>query len=230
MPVKTKTTAEEKVKTVKLVKSGKLSQRSAARQIGVSIATVQRWISKYDSEGSLAFAAYEHNRSYSPKTKLQAVKDYLEGRGSLQTVATKHKLRSVTQLQRWVKMYNEGRDFRQGKLGGRHMKTSRKTTKEERIAIVKDCLDNGLSYNDAAEKHNVSYQQIYNWVRKYSELGEAGLEDRRGKRKAEQEPRTELEEMKIKMAKLEQELYRTKVERDLLKKLEGLERRDAFRK
>jgi len=32
------------------------------------------------------------------------------------------------------------------------------------------------------------------------------------------------------MAKLEHELYRTKVERDLLKKLEGLERRDAFRK
>lgn len=96
MPVKTKTTAEEKVKTVKLVKSGKLSQRSAARQIGVSIATVQRWISKYDSEGSLAFAAYEHNRSYSPTTKLQAVKDYLEGRGSLQTVAAKHKLKNYT--------------------------------------------------------------------------------------------------------------------------------------
>ena len=68
------------------------------------------------------------------------------------------------------------------------------------------------------------------WVKKYDEFGEAGLEDRRGKRKAEQEPRTELEEMKIKMAKLEHELYRTKVERDLLKKLEGLERRDAFRK
>lgn len=110
------------------------------------------------------------------------------------------------------------------------MKASRKTTEEERIAIVKDCLDNGLCYNDAAEKHNVSYQQIYTWVRKYTELGEAGLEDRRGKRKENQQPRTELEEMKIKMAKLEHELYRTKVERDLLKKLEELERRDAFRK
>ena len=32
------------------------------------------------------------------------------------------------------------------------------------------------------------------------------------------------------MAKLEQELYRTKVERDLLKKVEELERRDAYRK
>ena len=80
------------------------------------------------------------------------------------------------------------------------------------------------------KKHNVSYQQVYTWVKKYSELGEDGLDDRRGKRKAEQEPRSELEEMKIKMAKLEQELYRTKVERDLLKKVEELERRDAYRK
>ena len=80
------------------------------------------------------------------------------------------------------------------------------------------------------KKHNVSYQQVYTWVKKYSELGEDGLDDRRGKRKAEQEPRSELEDMKIKMAKLEQELYRTKVERDLLKKVEELERRDAYRK
>ena len=230
MPVKPKMTAEEKVKIVKLVKSGKLSQRAAARQIGVSTATVQRWISKYDSEGSLAFAAYEHNRSYSSETKLQAVKDYLEGKGSLQTVAAKYKLRSVTQLIRWIRMYNEGRDFGQKGSGGRHMKRSRQTTKEERITIVKDCLYNGLSYTDAAKKHNVSYQQIYTWVKKYDEFGEAGLEDRRGKRKAEQEPRDELEEMKIKLAKLEHELYRTRVERDLLKKLEELERRDAFRK
>lgn len=110
------------------------------------------------------------------------------------------------------------------------MTTSRKTTKDERIAIVRDCLESGNSYGETAQKHNVSYQQVYTWVKKYAEFGEAGLEDRRGKRKADQQPRSELEEMKIRMAKLEHELYRTKVERDLLKKLEELERRDAFRK
>ena len=61
-------------------------------------------------------------------------------------------------------------------------------------------------------------------------MGEKGLEDRRGKRLAAQEPRTELEEAKIRIAQLEHELYMTKVERDLLKKLDELERRDAFRK
>jgi transposase-like protein len=230
MPVKTKASVDEKLRVVQLYESGELSQRYAAEQLGVSQSSVYQWVCLYREKGPLCFKELEYNQSYSPELKLQAVQAYLAGQGSLQVIASRYGLRSKTQLQRWIKMYNEGRDFRQGKLGGRHMKTSRKTTEEERIAIVKDCLDNGLSYNDAAEKHNVSYQQIYNWVRKYSELGEAGLEDRRGKRKENQQPRTELEEMKIKMAKLEHELYRTKVERDLLKKLEELERRDPFRK
>lgn len=40
--------------------------------------------------------------------------------------------------------------------------------------------------------------------------------------------RSEIEE--IKMAKLEHELYMTKMKRDLLKKLEESERKDAYRK
>lgn len=110
------------------------------------------------------------------------------------------------------------------------MKQGRETTQEERIAIAKDCLENGSNYGETAIKYNVSYQQVYTWVKKFKELGKAGLEDRRGKRTKDQDPRTELEELKIKMARLEHELYMTKMERDLLKKLEELERRDAFHK
>ena len=110
------------------------------------------------------------------------------------------------------------------------MTTSRKTTQEERIEIVKECLENGSNYGDTAMKYNVSYQQVYTWVKRYAELGEAGLEDRRGKRTVEQEPRSEVEELKVKLAKLEHELYMTKMERDLLKKVEELERGDVFRK
>lgn len=110
------------------------------------------------------------------------------------------------------------------------MKQRRETTQEERIAIVKDCLENGSNFGEAAIKYGVSYQQVYTWVKKFKELDEAGLEDRRGKRVATQEPRTELEELKVKMAQLEHELYMTRMERDLLKKLDELERRDAFRK
>ena len=104
------------------------------------------------------------------------------------------------------------------------------TTKEERIKIAKDCLESGKNYGAMALKYNVSYQQVYTWVKRFKELGEAGLDDRRGKRTASQEPRSELEEMKIKLAQLEHENYMLRMERDLLKKLDELERRDAFRK
>ena len=153
------------------------------------------------------------------------------GGGSLLEISKKYKIRSKTQLERWIKVYNSGKDFDKHKMsGGSRMKKTRKTTQEERIEIAKDCIANGKNYGETALKYRVSYQQVYTWVKKFSELGEAGLEDRRGQRTAQQEPRTEEEELRVKIAQLEHELYMTRMERDLLKKLEEIERRDAYRK
>jgi len=110
------------------------------------------------------------------------------------------------------------------------MKQGRETTQEERIAIVRDCLENGSNFGETAIKYNVSYQQVYIWVKKFKQLGEAGLEDCRGKRIAEQEPRTELEAARIEIEQLKHKLYLAEMERDLLKKLDELEGRDAFHK
>jgi transposase-like protein len=110
------------------------------------------------------------------------------------------------------------------------MTKTRKTTQEERVKIAKECLESGKDYGAMALKHNVSYQQVYTWVKKYSELGEAGLEDRRGQRATQQEPRTKEEEMQAEIARLKHELYMTKMERDLLKKVKELERRDRWDK
>ena len=49
------------------------------------------------------------------------------------------------------------------------------------------------------------------------EMGEAGLEDRRGKRKKDQVPRTELEKAQIEIEQLKHKLYLAEMERDLLK-------------
>ena len=42
------------------------------------------------------------NNKYSKEMKLQAVKDYLNGEGSYETLKEKYKLRSSTQLKNWV--------------------------------------------------------------------------------------------------------------------------------
>ena len=110
------------------------------------------------------------------------------------------------------------------------MKNTRKTTQEERIQIAKECIENRNNYGEIAIKYQVSYQNVYSWVKKYKELGEAGLEDRRGQRTAQQEPRTEEERLRIENAQLKHELYLARMERDLLKKLEEIERREAYRK
>ena len=51
------------------------------------------------------------------------------------------------------------------------MKKARKTTLEERICIVKDCLDHDRNYGAMALKYDCSYQQVRNWVERYEKMG-----------------------------------------------------------
>ena len=229
MSHKSKISVEEKVQIVQDCIEGRIGQTEAARRVGVDESSVRGWIAKYKSEGSSGLIQTEKNRVYSEELKLQAVKEYIAGGVSLLEVCKKFKIRSKRQLRDWIKVYNSGRDFKR-MSGGSRMKNTRKTTQEERIQIAKECIENGNNYGEIAIKYHVSYQNVYSWVKKYRELGEAGLEDRRGQRTAQQEPRTEEERLRIENAQLKHELYLARMERDLLKKLEEIERREAYRK
>ena len=61
------------------------------------------------------------------------------------------------------------------------MAKSRKTTLDERIDIVGYCIANNKDYGKAIEQYGVSYQQIYEWVRKHEKSSPDGLSDHRGK-------------------------------------------------
>jgi len=230
MSRKNKLNAEEKVRIAEDCIEGRISQAEAARRVGVDESSIRAWIAKYKSEGSYGLWQTEKNRVYSEELKLQAVMEYLGGKGSLREICKKYRIRTKTQLRAWIKVYNSGRDFKHKMSGGSRMKSTRKTTQEERVQIAKECIENGDNYGEIAIKYQVSYQNVYSWVKKYRELGEAGLEDRRGQRTAQQEPRTEEERLRIENAQLKHELYLARMERDLLKKLEEIERREAYRK
>lgn len=227
---RSKVTPEQRIEAALSYLNREGSYKSIADRYGVEQTRIKVWVRQYKANGPLAFKEQQHNTVYNPELKSNAVSDYLAGKGSIQTIAAKYGLRSPQTLENWIKVYNSGKDFEHKMSGGSRMNKARKTTFQERITIVKDCLENGSNYGETAMKYNVSYQQVYTWVKKFSQLGEAGLEDRRGKRTQNQEARSEIEELRIKMAKLEHELYMTKMERDLLKKLEELERGDAYRK
>lgn len=110
------------------------------------------------------------------------------------------------------------------------MSKTRNNRLEERLQIVQECLASDKNYGEMAKKYKVSYQQVRTWTLRYLELGKSGLEDRRGKRKKDQIPRTDLEKAQIEIEKLKHQLYMAEMERDLLKKLNELERGDFLDK
>ena len=232
MPRKQKLSIEEKVELVRQCINGKISISGAAQQAGVAPKSVRRWIIAYESEGVEAFLPHDQNRVYSPELKKKAVQEYLSGQGSLEDISKRHKIRNPCILEAWLKVYNTHGDFNSVKRsgGGSYMRQTRSTTQEERIQISRECIASGKNYGELAIKYNVSYQQVRTWTLRFEELGAAGLEDRRGKRKKDQTPRTELEKAQIEIEQLKHKLYLAEMERDLLKKLDEMERRDAYRK
>ena len=102
------------------------------------------------------------------------------------------------------------------------MNKGRKTTQEERAEIVAFCIENGKDYALTIEKYNVSYQQIYSWVRKYEANDVKGLTDRRGKAKPEDEL-TEADRLRMENKILQARLKDKEMEIKLLKKLRELQ-------
>ena len=197
-----------KYETVRQIDAGKISIRHAAEHLGVHPSSVQAWVRLCETEGISGFAK-QKNQVYSEALKVKAVEDYLSGKGSLAAICKKYKIRARIQLQDWIKVYNAHGDFnsRKNSGGGSCMRKARSTTQEERVQIVKECLKSGKNYGEMALKYNVSYQQVRIWTLRFEEMGESGLEDRRGKRKKDQVPRTELEKARIEIEQLKHKLY-----------------------
>ena len=230
MAHKRKISPEKMIEAIKRYLNNEGSQKAIASEYGISGTQFHFAVMQYQENGKSIIMQQRQNRQYSPEIKEKAVQEYLNGNGSIREIAAKYGLRAMINLERWIKVYNSGKGFRRKISGGSRMKEARPTTVEERIQIAKDCIANGGNYGETALKYNVSYQQVYQWVKKHKELGEAGLEDRRGHRKKDQAPRTELEKAQIEIERLKHELYLTKMERDVLKKLDEIVRRDAYRK
>ena len=163
------------------------------------------------------------NNHYPVELKRKAVEEYLKGEGSQRAISKKYGLRNKRQLQNWIKLYNGHGGFKKS-TGGSRMTKGRSTTYEERIALVKECIENGYNYGEIAEKYKIGYQQIYTWVKKYKENGEVALKDHRGRHKKDYIPQTEEERLKLEVATLKRQLYLAQMENDVLKKLQELER------
>ena len=99
----------------------------------------------------------------------------------------------------------------------------RETTMKERREIVTYCLNHNRDYKGTASVYEVSYSQIYSWVKKYEVNGEEGLADRRGHHKTEDEV-DELERLRRENIRLKRQLEEKDMAVELLKKVKEFER------
>lgn len=224
MSRKSKVSTEIKVQAVEDYLKGIKSLSEISNELNIYKSAISAWVRKYKTFGKEGLLNKGYNTSYSAQLKTQAVIDYLDGKGSLDDICIKYKISDIGILQQWIKKYNGHKIFKSHSTKGDKLMTNGgKTTYEERIEIVSFCIANAHDYNLTANKFNVSYQQVYTWVKKYNKDGYNALVDRRGKNKSFEEL-SESEKFSAQLKLLEAENRRLKMENDFLKKLEEIER------
>ena len=222
---KKKHSPEWKIARVLEYLSGKGSYKSIAQANGVSGMTLSVWVKKYQEQGAVAFYKAEGNKRYDKAYKIKCVEAVLSGEGSVDDIVAKYDISSRSVLQRWIFKYNANRELKDydPKREVYMAEARRKTTLEERKEIVEYCIAHGRDYKGTASKYNVSYSQIYSWVKKYDENGEGALVDKRGHHKADEEV-DELERLRRENLRLKRQLEEKDMLVELLKKVKEFER------
>ena len=221
---------ELKINACKEYLEGKLSHKEICLKYGIYYNEKRRnseifsWLHKYRVDGENAFISKSGYNSYTSEFKAEVVESYLSGDGSLEDVAAKYKIPSSETVRRWVLSYNAN-----GTLVDYNPKPEvymanarRKTTIEERKEIVEYCLAHNRNYKDTAILYDVSYSQVYSWVKKYDATGEEGLSDKRGHRKTDDEL-DELERLRRENKRLKRQLEENDMMVQLLKKVKEFE-------
>ena len=219
-----KLTDEERIAAVQEYLEGRGSYEAIAKKYGIALQTLRQKVIYAKTKGIESIRISHTNKQYSAETKLKAVTEYLNGKGSQVEICRRYHISDTKVFRRWISCYNSGKDFKERTRSERGitMNKGRKTTQEERVEIVAFCIEHGKDYGLAMEKYGVSYQQIYSWVRKYEAKGVEGLTDRRGKAKPE-DALTEADRLRMENKILQAKIKDQEMEIKLLKKLKELE-------
>lgn len=226
MSKRVKFSVEEKLFSINQVLQSKTSIHAETKRIGVGNNTLSDWIFNYEREGIEGLKERKTWTRYSEETKKAAVKAVVDHGQSLRRVAKKYHISSSSVLRQWISKYTKGIEIKATSKGSASSKMNqgRKTTYKERLEIVQYTIAHELDYGKAMENYQVSYQQVYSWVRKYQSLGEEGLKDGRG-RKKESEELTELDRLKLENKKLQAEKEQLEMEVAVQKKLREIRER-----
>lgn len=196
-----------------------------ANKYSIGLQTIQSWVSKYKLYGILAFQNKAGNKKYTSEFKTMCVDAVLSGEGSINDITAKYNISSRSVLSSWISRYNANIELKDYDPKGEvyMVNSRRKTTIEERKEIVKYCIEHNRNYKEAASLYDVSYSQVYSWVKKYDATGEEGLLDKRGRHKTDNEV-DELERLRRENKRLKCQLEENDRLVQLLKKVKEFER------
>lgn len=217
-------TTEWKIELIKKYLSGEGSYESIARAHGIGKRTLIDWVRRYQEHGALAFYRTAGNAHYSKEFKTMCVEAVFQGEGAVDDIVAKNNISSRSVLNRWITLYNANMELKdyEPKREVYMAEARRKTTLEERKEIVEYCIAHGNDYKGTASQFEVSYSQVYSWVKKYRQSGEEGLEDKRGHHKSDNEV-DELERLRRENQRLKRQLAERDMLCELLKKVKEFE-------
>ena len=224
-----KYTKEFKLELLKEHNEQGVSFWSLGKQYNIDESIIRRWWHAYDAYGEEGLTKHNSNLcNYSAEFKQQVVEEYLSGGVSQQSLTKKYGILAPSTISCWVKAYNNHDELTESRSKGEFFMVKdnkgRKTTLQERIAIVEHCTSHADNYAVTAKEFNCSYGQVYSWVKKYESQGIEGLYDRRGRNKSV-EKLTEIEKLQAENRLLKAQAKQQQMEIDFLKKLDAVERR-----
>ena len=196
-----------------------------ATKYSLSSRVIKEWVAKYRLYGITAFTNKSGNTSYMSDFKTMCVEAVLNREGSVDEIVAKYDISSSRVLRAWILRYNANRELKDycPKREVYMAEARRKTTIEERKEIVEYCINHNHNYKETASVYDVSYSQVYSWVKKYDEKGDDGLIDKRGHHKSDDEL-SELELLRRENARLKKKLEEQERISLLLKKVQEFER------
>ena len=221
---RSKHSAEWKIEIVKKYLSGEGSYERISQSYGIGAKTLKDWVHKYREQGVVGFWKGTGNRHYSREFKIKCVEAALQGEGSVDDIVARYNISARELLRRWIMKYNANMELKdyEPKREVYMAEARRKTTLDERMEIVDYCISHNNDYKGTASKYDVSYSQVYSWVKKYREDGESGLEDKRGHHKSDDDL-SELERLRRENQRLKKQLEERDMLCELLKKVRELE-------
>jgi len=215
---------EKKIKIINLIENNE-SLLSVSKRFDIQRSVIQDWQRLYNSEGIKGLLRKRKKTRYSKEFKEMVIREHIQNKISFRMLAIKYGLRSYGMVANWFRDYTIGKKtYSNRNQRNQRMKDGRKTTQLERVEIAQWAIANDYAYHEAAERFNVSYQQVYTWVKKLKKDGTDALSDRRGKNKST--PLTELDKAKLEIKELKARNKYLEMKRDLSKKLQEIQRRE----